>query len=115
MSQCEPPRHLISSVYRSIRKWWVALPPNRRQLVREYTWQHRWNLAACAGVAVVIITLFLLTHLDEAPLTGRTRLLLFSRESYSELAEQASQAVREGRGGGLRQGRCGCVYVCVRV
>lgn len=67
--------------------------------MHEYALQHRWHLAACAGVAVVIITLFLLTHLDETPLTGRTRLLVFSKESYIELAALASQAVRGGRRG----------------
>ncbi|KAM3876109.1 metalloendopeptidase OMA1, mitochondrial [Diretmus argenteus] len=73
-------------VGRSIRKWWVALPPNRRQLFREAAWRRRWHLGAGAAVAMAIVALFLLTHLDESPLTGRTRLLVFSRENYMELA-----------------------------
>uniref|UniRef100_A0A8C6TF49 Metalloendopeptidase OMA1, mitochondrial n=1 Tax=Neogobius melanostomus TaxID=47308 RepID=A0A8C6TF49_9GOBI len=71
---------------RSIRKWWVALPDNRRQLLREWMWLQRWRLAAGAGVALVIIAVFLFTHLDETPLTGRTRLVVFSKENYMELA-----------------------------
>ncbi|XP_056460530.1 metalloendopeptidase OMA1, mitochondrial isoform X2 [Gadus chalcogrammus] len=71
---------------RSIRKWWVALPPNRRQLAREAAWRSRWVLTAAAAIIMVIAALFLLTHLDESPLTGRTRLLVFSRENYMELA-----------------------------
>ncbi|CAL8265039.1 unnamed protein product [Gadus morhua 'NCC'] len=71
---------------RSIRKWWVALPPNRRQLAREAAWRNRWVLTAAAAIIMVIAALFLLTHLDESPLTGRTRLLVFSRENYMELA-----------------------------
>uniref|UniRef100_A0A665VVF9 Metalloendopeptidase OMA1, mitochondrial n=1 Tax=Echeneis naucrates TaxID=173247 RepID=A0A665VVF9_ECHNA len=80
---------------RSIRKWWVALPDNRRQLIQEWAWRQRWHLAAMAGVAVVIVALLLLTHLDESPVTGRTRLLVFSRENYLELAALTSEAYME--------------------
>lgn len=76
---------------RSIRKWWVALPDNRRQLMRKWAWQRRWHLAGGAGVAIMIVALFLLTHLDESPLTGRTRLLVFSKEDYMELAALTSE------------------------
>uniref|UniRef100_A0A1A7X1B5 Metalloendopeptidase OMA1, mitochondrial n=2 Tax=Iconisemion striatum TaxID=60296 RepID=A0A1A7X1B5_9TELE len=71
---------------RSIRKWWTALPQNRRQLMREWVRKHRWHFAAGGGAALVIIALLLLTHLDESPVTGRIRLLVFSREKYRELA-----------------------------
>lgn len=39
----------------------------------------------------MIVALFLLTHLDESPLTGRTRLLVFSKEDYMELAALTSE------------------------
>uniref|UniRef100_A0A3P8PRH7 Metalloendopeptidase OMA1, mitochondrial n=1 Tax=Astatotilapia calliptera TaxID=8154 RepID=A0A3P8PRH7_ASTCA len=80
---------------RSIRKWWVALPDKRQQLVRKYAWQKRWQIAGGAGVAIMIVTLFLLTHLDESPLTGRTRLLVFSKENYMEMAALTSDAYME--------------------
>lgn len=118
MSLCELHKQISqtlfhSSVYRSIRKWWVALPANHQQLMREWSWQRRWHLAAWAGVAMVIVSLLLLTHLDESPVTGRTRLLVFSRESYMELAAVTSEMVREGRGGS-RQYICVWVCVCYR-
>lgn len=84
---------------RSLRVWWVTLPANRRQLLRQWAWQRRWHIVACAVAAVVIMSLFLLTHLDEAPVTGRTRLLVFSRESYVDLAAVTSEMVRKERGG----------------
>uniref|UniRef100_A0A8C2XRQ1 Metalloendopeptidase OMA1, mitochondrial n=1 Tax=Cyclopterus lumpus TaxID=8103 RepID=A0A8C2XRQ1_CYCLU len=80
---------------RSIRKWWVALPVDRRQLLREWVRRRRWRLAAGSGVAMVIAALLLLTHLDESPVTGRTRLLVFSREKYMELAALTSEAYME--------------------
>lgn len=78
----------------------MALPANRQELFRQWAWQRRWHLAACVAVAMVIVSLFLLTHLDETPVTGRTRLLVFSRESYMELAAITSAMVRDGREGG---------------
>ena len=60
---------------------------------------------------MVIVALLLVTHLDESPVTGRTRLLVFSRENYMELAALTSEAVREGGGGLVRV--CVCVCVCV--
>ncbi|XP_072294186.1 metalloendopeptidase OMA1, mitochondrial [Eucyclogobius newberryi] len=80
---------------RSLRKWWVALPGNRRQLLREWMWCQRWRLAAGAGLSLVIIAILLFTHLDESPLTGRTRLLVFSKENYMELAAFLSQEYME--------------------
>uniref|UniRef100_A0A3Q2GL65 Metalloendopeptidase OMA1, mitochondrial n=1 Tax=Cyprinodon variegatus TaxID=28743 RepID=A0A3Q2GL65_CYPVA len=79
---------------RSVRKWWVALPDNRRQLVHEWIRRRRWHLAAGAGVTLVIVALLLLTHLDESPVTGRLRLLVFSRDKYMELAALTSEVVR---------------------
>ncbi|XP_012721900.2 metalloendopeptidase OMA1, mitochondrial [Fundulus heteroclitus] len=76
---------------RSIRKWWVALPDTRRQLVHQWIRRRRWHLAAGAGVTLVIVALLLLTHLDESPVTGRVRLLVFSREKYMELAALTSE------------------------
>lgn len=47
--------------------------------------------------AVVIVSLFVLTHLDEAPVTGRTRLLVFSRENYIDLAAITSEMVGKNK------------------
>ncbi|KAM7410313.1 hypothetical protein PAMA_001655 [Pampus argenteus] len=92
----KPLQKLLAMILgRSIRKWWVALPANRRKLLRQWVWQRRWQLAALAGVVMVIIVLLLLTHLDESPVTGRTRLLVFSRENYMELAALTSEAYME--------------------
>ncbi|MED6287008.1 metalloendopeptidase [Characodon lateralis] len=77
---------------RSLRKWWVALPDNRRQLMHVWFRRRRWHLAAGLGVTLLILALLLLTHLDESPVTGRLRLLVFSREKYMELAALTSEA-----------------------
>uniref|UniRef100_A0A3P8XPP6 Metalloendopeptidase OMA1, mitochondrial n=1 Tax=Esox lucius TaxID=8010 RepID=A0A3P8XPP6_ESOLU len=71
---------------RSIRNWWLALPPNKQLLLRQEVWRCRWKLTAGGMAAMVVMAIFLLTNLDESPVTGRTRLLVFSRENYMELA-----------------------------
>lgn len=73
----------------------MALPANRRQLFRQWVRQRLWHLAACVVAAVVIMSLFLLTHLNDAPVTGRTRLLVFSTQSYIDLAAVTSEMVRK--------------------
>lgn len=80
---------------RSLRKWWKALPENRRELMRDWVLRRRWHLTAGGAVAVVIVALLLLTHLEESPLTGRVRLLLFSKEAYLELAALTAEGVRQ--------------------
>lgn len=81
-------------VSRSIRKWWLALPPNKKQLFREWTWRRRWHLVGAGTGLLFFVSICLLTHLDESPVTGRTRLLLFSRENFMELARVTGEAVR---------------------
>uniref|UniRef100_A0A8C0Y183 Metalloendopeptidase OMA1, mitochondrial n=1 Tax=Cyprinus carpio carpio TaxID=630221 RepID=A0A8C0Y183_CYPCA len=80
---------------RSIRKWWLALPPNKKQLFREWTWRRRWHLVGAGAGLLLFVSLCLLTHLDESPVTGRTRLLVFSRESFMELAQVTAEAYME--------------------
>ncbi|XP_016122529.1 metalloendopeptidase OMA1, mitochondrial-like [Sinocyclocheilus grahami] len=80
---------------RSIRKWWLALPPNKKQLFREWTWCRRWHFVGAGTGLLFFVCLFLFTHLDESPVTGRTRLLVFSRENFMELAQVTAEAYME--------------------
>ncbi|KAM9796702.1 metalloendopeptidase OMA1, mitochondrial [Syngnathus typhle] len=92
----KPVQKLVAIIMgRSIRKWWMALPDNRRQLFRQWAWQQRWRLVAVVVTAAAITVLLLLTHLDQSPVTGRTRLLVFSRQNYMELATFTSEAYME--------------------
>ncbi|KAL1022491.1 hypothetical protein UPYG_G00028420 [Umbra pygmaea] len=86
---------------RSIRKWWLALPPNKQLLLRQEAWQRRWKLLAVGMAAMVLVTIYVLTHLDESPVTGRTRLLVFSEKTYMELAAVTAEAYMEEFGTSL--------------
>ncbi|KAK3516605.1 hypothetical protein QTP70_021946 [Hemibagrus guttatus] len=80
---------------RSIRKWWKALPPNKKQLLREWAWQRRWRLTGLGTVFLFFISLFFFTYMEESPVTGRSRLLVFSKETFIELTEHASEICLE--------------------
>ncbi|NXY88609.1 OMA1 Metalloendopeptidase, partial [Alcedo cyanopectus] len=72
---------------RSIRKWWKALPPHKRELVKETARENKWKiLLGVSGLGVLFVT-FYFTHLEETPITGRPRLLLFGKEHFRELAQ----------------------------
>ena len=92
--------------FRSIRKWWIALPPNKQLLLREAAWRRRWHLAGGAAGLLVVMAVFLLTHLDESPVTGRTRLLVFSRENFLELADITAKGVRLSKKYSRGRSRC---------
>ncbi|XP_064189605.1 metalloendopeptidase OMA1, mitochondrial [Anguilla rostrata] len=92
----KPLQKLVAIVLgRSIRKWWVALPANRQQLLREAVWRRRWHLAAGGAALLVALSVLLFTHLDESPVTGRTRLLVFTRDNFMELANVTSEGYME--------------------
>ncbi|XP_028818519.1 metalloendopeptidase OMA1, mitochondrial isoform X1 [Denticeps clupeoides] len=92
----KPAQKLVAIILgRSIRKWWAALPPNKRQQFREAAWRRRWHLLAGGAVLSAVMAAFLLTHLDESPVTGRTRVMVFSRESFMELSQLQSDMYLE--------------------
>ncbi|KAJ7332664.1 hypothetical protein JRQ81_014844 [Phrynocephalus forsythii] len=72
---------------RSIRKWWSTLPPNKKQLFKEAARRNKWKIAlGLCGFGVIFI-IFYSTHLEETPITGRVRLLVFRKEHYAELSQ----------------------------
>nr|XP_033771665.1 metalloendopeptidase OMA1, mitochondrial isoform X2 [Geotrypetes seraphini] len=80
---------------RRIRKWWKALPENKRLLFREYLRTNKWKLFASLSGLGVIFVLFYFTHLEESPITGRSRLLLFRREHYDVLTQLEYEGLME--------------------
>ncbi|TRY66742.1 hypothetical protein DNTS_033081, partial [Danionella cerebrum] len=56
---------------------------------------HRSGQARAGTVVLLIGSIFFFTHLDESPLTGRTRLLVFSRENFRELAQITANGYME--------------------
>ncbi|XP_061209336.1 metalloendopeptidase OMA1, mitochondrial isoform X1 [Neopsephotus bourkii] len=72
---------------RSIRNWWKALPPNKRELFKEHARQNKWKILLSVSSFGVLFIVFYFTHLEETPITGRPRLLVFGKEHFRELSQ----------------------------
>ncbi|KAH0618565.1 hypothetical protein JD844_017902 [Phrynosoma platyrhinos] len=72
---------------RSIRKWWAALPPNKKELFKEAARRNKWKIALSLCSVGVLFIMFYFTHLEETPITGRSRLLVFGKEHFVELSQ----------------------------
>ncbi|XP_032864716.2 metalloendopeptidase OMA1, mitochondrial isoform X2 [Tyto alba] len=72
---------------RSIRNWWKALPPNKRELFKESARKNKWKILLGISSLGVLFVVFYFTHLEETPITGRARLLVFGKEHFRELSQ----------------------------
>ncbi|XP_053099078.1 metalloendopeptidase OMA1, mitochondrial isoform X2 [Hemicordylus capensis] len=84
----KPAQKLLAIILgRSIRKWWSALPPNKRELFKESVRRNKWKIVLGLCSLGVIFIMFYFTHLEETPITGRARLLVFGKEHFAELSQ----------------------------
>ncbi|NXJ77841.1 OMA1 Metalloendopeptidase, partial [Trogon melanurus] len=83
----KPAQKLLAIILgRSIRKWWQALPPNKRELFKESARKNKWKILLGASSLGVLFVTFYFTNLEETPVTGRTRLSVFGKEHFRELS-----------------------------
>ncbi|XP_012922867.1 metalloendopeptidase OMA1, mitochondrial isoform X3 [Heterocephalus glaber] len=74
-------------VGRGIRKWWQALPPNKKELFRESVRRNKWKLFLGLSTCGLLFVVFYFTHLEVSPITGRKKLLLLGKEHFRVLSE----------------------------
>ena len=78
---------------RGIRKWWQALPPNKKELFKESLRKNKWKLFLGLSSFGLLFVVFYFTHLEVSPVTGRSKLLLFGKEHFRLLSELEYEAV----------------------
>ncbi|XP_060087872.1 metalloendopeptidase OMA1, mitochondrial isoform X1 [Heteronotia binoei] len=84
----KPAQKLLAIILgRSIRKWWHALPPNKKELFKEAARRNKWKIILGLCSLGIIFIMFYFTHLEETPITGRARLLVFGKEHFIELSQ----------------------------
>ncbi|XP_062994445.1 metalloendopeptidase OMA1, mitochondrial isoform X2 [Elgaria multicarinata webbii] len=84
----KPAQKLLAIILgRSIRKWWRALPPNKKELFKEAARRNKWKIVLVLCSLGVVFIMFYCTNLEATPITGRARLLVFGKEHFSELAQ----------------------------
>ncbi|XP_005398549.1 PREDICTED: metalloendopeptidase OMA1, mitochondrial [Chinchilla lanigera] len=82
-------------VGRGIRKWWQALPPNKKELFRESVRRNKWKLFLGLSTCGLLFVVFYFTHLEVSPITGRNKLLLLGKEHFRLLSELEYKALME--------------------
>ncbi|XP_061860095.1 metalloendopeptidase OMA1, mitochondrial isoform X2 [Colius striatus] len=84
----KPAQKLLAIILgRSIRNWWKALPPNKRELLKQSARKNKWKILLGVSSFGVLFVMFYFTHLEETPITGRARLLVFGKEHFRELSQ----------------------------
>ncbi|XP_070259456.1 metalloendopeptidase OMA1, mitochondrial isoform X2 [Myotis yumanensis] len=92
----KPVQKLLAIIVgRGIRKWWHALPPNKKEHFKESVRKNKWKLLLGLSTFGFLFVVFYFTHLEVSPITGRTKLLLLGKEHFSLLAELEYEAYME--------------------
>uniref|UniRef100_UPI00398F3471 metalloendopeptidase OMA1, mitochondrial n=1 Tax=Pristiophorus japonicus TaxID=55135 RepID=UPI00398F3471 len=92
----KPLKKLIAMILgRSIRKWWQSLPHDKQELFKGTLIKNKWRILLAICSLSGLIALYFWTHLDKSPITGRSRLLMFSKRQFLQLAEFEYQSVLE--------------------
>ncbi|XP_053205026.1 metalloendopeptidase OMA1, mitochondrial-like [Panonychus citri] len=81
---------------RSIRKWYSALPPNKKQLIKQWLMSNAEKIGLIFAAIVIIAFAFYQTHIQETPVTKRQRFILFTEDQFGSIADiefQSSLAV----------------------
>ena len=79
--------------HRGIRKWWQALPPNKKELFKDSVKKNKWKLLLGLSASGLLFVVLYLTHLEVSPVTGRSKLLLLGKEHFRLLADLEYQVV----------------------
>nr|XP_024652802.1 metalloendopeptidase OMA1, mitochondrial isoform X2 [Macaca nemestrina] len=77
---------------RGIRKWWQALPPNKKELFKQSIRKNKWKLFLGLSSFGLLFVVFYFTHLEVSPVTGRSKLLLLGKEQFRLLSELEYEA-----------------------
>ncbi|KAM9688586.1 metalloendopeptidase OMA1, mitochondrial isoform 1-T1 [Trichechus inunguis] len=92
----KPVQKLLAVIVgRGIRKWWQALPPNKKELFKESVRKNKWKLFLGLSSFGLLFVVFYFTHLEMSPITGRSKLLLLGKEHFRLLSELEYEACME--------------------
>ncbi|MBZ3880463.1 Metalloendopeptidase OMA1, mitochondrial [Sciurus carolinensis] len=92
----KPVQKLLAIIVgRGIRKWWQALPPNKKELFKASVRRNKWKLFLGLSSFGLLFVVFYFTHLEVSPITGRSKLLLLRKEHFRLLSELEYEAWME--------------------
>ncbi|XP_057640583.1 metalloendopeptidase OMA1, mitochondrial [Chionomys nivalis] len=92
----KPVQKLLAIIVgRGIRKWWQALPPNKKELFKDSVKKNKWKLLLGLSASGLLFVVFYFTHLEVSPVTGRSTLLLLGKEHFRLLSDLEYQVWME--------------------
>jgi len=72
---------------RSIRKWWRALPKEKKDLFWSRTKEKKWKIASGYILSSVFAYSYYVSHLEKTPITGRERFVSISPKQIQKLSD----------------------------
>ncbi|XP_004607360.2 metalloendopeptidase OMA1, mitochondrial [Sorex araneus] len=92
----KPVQKLLAIIVgRGIRNWWKALPPNKKELLKESVRKNKWKVVFGLSSFGLLFIVFYFTHLEVSPITGRSKLLVLGKEHFRLLSELEYEALME--------------------
>ena len=88
-------RILVAIGSRLTRSWWKRLTPERKQAIKAAIARQRKYIYGFLGLLTLCGAGFYLAHLEETPLTGRRRFVMFSREEVLSMVESEKKNLLE--------------------
>lgn len=83
----KPVGKIIAIVFgKTVKRWWVKLPPERRQAIRIGARRHRRKFLIAFGLIPTGFLLYYVVHLEVDPITGRKRFIIINEEQMLDLA-----------------------------
>jgi len=71
---------------RNIRKWWRALPKEKKAVHWSRVKEKKWKIAGGASVSSVLAYCYYISHLEITPITGRERFTVVSSKQIQEFS-----------------------------
>ncbi|KAJ9597752.1 hypothetical protein L9F63_011360, partial [Diploptera punctata] len=84
---------------KTIKVWWLKLPPERRETIRLGVRKNRWKFYTIFGLIPSGFLLYYVAHLEENPITGRRRFIIVSEEQMMNFAQLELEAQIEAHQG----------------
>lgn len=76
---------------RGFRKWWTSLPKIKRKIFLTHLIRNRVRYGSGVGLTTFTGFVFYDSHIQETPLTGRKRFILFTNEQLTEIEKLEQQ------------------------
>lgn len=72
-------------IKRGFRKWWSALPSEKKTIFINHLKNHRLRYGSILGGSGLISGIYYQTHIQETPITHRKRFMLFSNAQLKDI------------------------------